>query len=351
MTPLFPPTVFQNKTFKKRAMGYARISTKRQRIESQKDEIKKFCKDHNLDLVEIFEDIGSAWNGKPLPGRENMIRHAHNVDVLVICDITRFARNVEEGMKILKELHEKGVQIVKIGGIPKGTVVYSPENSQIWEDGLRLAEIESEQTSERVKRGRKSVGKKRVAPFGYDFDENGEMVRNHKEWVILHRIRFFAYYGYKATLIADILNSDTTFRGKDWSAMFVGKLCKKIVLHSENDDTNLTIWKALRDNNCWSDYIEFIETSDIAESGEVHYKYGDLNIYMKGSFLHREDGPAISYPGYRKWFIFGEEQTPESEPAKIEYRNDEGLLHRDFGAAVIYPNGECEYWINGRRID
>jgi hypothetical protein len=304
MTPLFPPTVFQNKTFKKRAMGYARISTKRQRIESQKDEIKKFCKDHNLDLVEIFEDIGSAWNGKPLPGRENMIRHAHNVDVLVICDITRFARNVEEGMKILKELHEKGVQIVKIGGIPKGTVVYSPENSQIWEDGLRLAEIESEQTSERVKRGRKSV------------------VRNHKEWVILHRIRFFAYYGYKATLIADILNSDTTFRGKDWSAMFVGKLCKKIVLHSENDDTNLTIWKALRDNNCWSDYIEFIETSDIAESGEVHYKYGDLNIYMKGSFLHREDGPAISYPGYRKWFIFGEEQT-----------------------------GECEYWINGRRID
>ena len=57
-------------------------------------------------------------------------------------------------------------------------------------------------------------------------------------------------------------------------------------------------------------------------------RIGVITWTMDG-LLHREDGPAIIFPqsGIR-WYQFGKR-------------------HREDGPAVEYPNGDKEWWLNG----
>jgi hypothetical protein len=56
----------------------------------------------------------------------------------------------------------------------------------------------------------------------------------------------------------------------------------------------------------------------------------EIEWHGEGSLPHREDGPAIVFPnGDREWWI-------------------EGELHRDSGPAVMRADGSCEWWLNGR---
>ncbi|RTK95508.1 MAG: hypothetical protein EKK64_06715 [Neisseriaceae bacterium] len=63
----------------------------------------------------------------------------------------------------------------------------------------------------------------------------------------------------------------------------------------------------------------------------VVYKDGIKEWKDEQKGFHRTNGPAIMYPN-------GEE----------EYWVN-GKRHRENGPAVIYPNGDCEYWDHGKR--
>ena len=55
-------------------------------------------------------------------------------------------------------------------------------------------------------------------------------------------------------------------------------------------------------------------------------------MWRQNGQLHREDGPAVEYPGgSREWWI-----------------NDQ--LHREDGPAVEYRNGRREWWIRGQEL-
>lgn len=61
-------------------------------------------------------------------------------------------------------------------------------------------------------------------------------------------------------------------------------------------------------------------------------KYWFKGKYEKRICYHREDGPAIeSISGTKYWFKNGE-------------------LHYDKGPAVVFANGDLEYWLNGIKI-
>lgn len=52
--------------------------------------------------------------------------------------------------------------------------------------------------------------------------------------------------------------------------------------------------------------------------------------YRRGMHLHRRDGPAVEFnDGMYMWFY-------------------NGLLHRDWGPAVLNTSGEEEYYVHGR---
>jgi hypothetical protein len=70
------------------------------------------------------------------------------------------------------------------------------------------------------------------------------------------------------------------------------------------------------------------------EQGQLHREDGPAIVYNDGTkyyyrngLIHREDGPAIEY----------------KDGTVVYYTNDS--LHREDGPAVIFGNGEKEYWL------
>jgi hypothetical protein len=69
------------------------------------------------------------------------------------------------------------------------------------------------------------------------------------------------------------------------------------------------------------------------EQGQLHREDGPAIVYKDGKYyyinglLHREDGPAVEY----------------KDGSVVYYKN--GLKHREDGPAVIRANGKKEYWI------
>ena len=72
--------------------------------------------------------------------------------------------------------------------------------------------------------------------------------------------------------------------------------------------------------------------------------------------LHRIDGPAVIFPdGEVLWCVNGRLHR-EDGPAIINASGSQfwyycGLLHRDDGPAIIYNNGDEEWYRNGIRIN
>ncbi len=78
-------------------------------------------------------------------------------------------------------------------------------------------------------------------------------------------------------------------------------------------------------------------------------------FYYDGKLIHRENGPAVQETdGRNYWFKKGlnhREDGPAIEGLlnyKAWYKN--GLLHREDGPAIQYPNGDKEYWVNGKKL-
>jgi hypothetical protein len=106
-----------------------------------------------------------------------------------------------------------------------------------------------------------------------------------------------------------------------------------------------------KDNNQWetSSELEF-ELGNIAS--EQHVMEDGTIIYRSpDGRRHREDGPAVIHPdGQMEWFINGLREN-RNGPAfvsedMIAYFQG-GHLHNDDGPAVFYSNGVVEFWQHG----
>lgn len=84
-------------------------------------------------------------------------------------------------------------------------------------------------------------------------------------------------------------------------------------------------------------------------------KDGATFWYLHG-VVHRDDGPAVEYPnGEKWWFQFGKQHRDNgpaierSDGTKSWYRN--GLCHREDGPAIEWADGRKEYYLNGEKWD
>jgi hypothetical protein len=77
-------------------------------------------------------------------------------------------------------------------------------------------------------------------------------------------------------------------------------------------------------------------------------------LWLKNGIKHRDFGPAVVFNnGELNWYINGELHR-EDGPAVVHpnkskviwYKN--GNVHRDDGPAIIYQTGQCEWWTNGK---
>ncbi|MBQ6255718.1 MAG: recombinase family protein, partial [Clostridia bacterium] len=190
--------------------GYARISVddelnqENTSIENQKAIISDFVKQRfpESELV-FFEDRDkSGYTFEQRDGYQRMRRKlmAHQIDILIVKDFSRFSRRNSRGLVELEDLRDAGVRIISIGdGIDY-------PNDDDWlkiQFQFLINEMPVTDTSKKVRavvRRRQEDGKWIcAAPYGYIVTESQqfEIVPTEAEIVRLIYQRYLGGWGYK----------------------------------------------------------------------------------------------------------------------------------------------------------
>lgn len=86
--------------------GYARVSTMKQSIERQVDNIKAMYPDAFI--------VRESYTGTKMnrPEWNKVYKKAHEGDTIVFDEVSRMSRNADEGFAVYKELYDRGVNLV-----------------------------------------------------------------------------------------------------------------------------------------------------------------------------------------------------------------------------------------------
>ena len=120
--------------------GYARISTMKQKIERQIDNIKQAYPDAII--------ISESFTGTKIerPAFSKLLQQVQPGDTLVFDEVSRMSRNAAEGFQLYRELYEKGVNLVFLKEPQINTSVYR-DTAQLAAVGNDIADIYIEATN------------------------------------------------------------------------------------------------------------------------------------------------------------------------------------------------------------
>ena len=174
---------------------YIRVSTSKEEqkssLENQREIFMKLIAERNYTLAGIYEDIASGTSTKHRPSFLNLIDDikAGKIDLVLTKEISRLGRSTIDVGKFYELCKETGVHLIALNnGVDTLT-----HNTQYISLYTAFAEMESENTSLRIKTGLDSIArsgrfKGSIPPFGY-FVENGVLkVRNDFTPNIVKRI-------------------------------------------------------------------------------------------------------------------------------------------------------------------
>ncbi len=154
--------------------AYCRVSTeKEEQLESlanQKAFFEEFAQKSHYELIRIYADEGIS--GKQMKNRPEFLQlledsREHSFDLVVVKDISRFARNTVDFLNAVRLLKSRGIEVLFLTN--NQTVLGNSEF--VLTIFSALAQEESASLSKRVKFGKKVNAKKGRVPnliFGYD---------------------------------------------------------------------------------------------------------------------------------------------------------------------------------------
>lgn len=183
-----------------KAAAYARYSTDKQTensIEYQLQEIRKYCDAHDVELVATYTDEGLSGTNMDRPGFQAMVRaaEAHEIDTVVIYDVTRGSRDVGDWFAFRKSMMYLGVQVISATGQRLGDLTNSQDFLlELLTVGMGQAEVlgtrqkSLDGVAVKAKQGIFLGG---VPPLGYDIVD-GSYIINEPEAAIVRKI--FAWY-------------------------------------------------------------------------------------------------------------------------------------------------------------
>lgn len=174
---------------------YSRISTPNQTsgysIESQINICSKYAKNNNFNIKGYYSDIGSGKKMKNLTELNNIINNYGNITLLV-CNIDRFSRNLEEACNYLKKLDSKNIILYSVEQDVSNKNISS---TRLLKSYINDSEFESNLIGLRVKKSINSIKKKGGyvggVKFGYERKRVKKIpiiVKNKKEFDIINII-------------------------------------------------------------------------------------------------------------------------------------------------------------------
>ncbi|MCD8355937.1 MAG: recombinase family protein [Clostridia bacterium] len=209
-----------------RMAAYCRVSTKKEAqldsLSHQKEFFAEYAEKEGMKLAAVYADEGVS--GRQLHHREQFLRMLEDAekdmfDLLVVKDISRFARNTVDCLQAIRTLKKLGISVrfISCGQESLG------ESEFILTVYASLAQEESANLSKRIKFGKDINAKKgRVPPFlyGYDRVDNFHLRRNPEEADVIQQIYSAYLDGEGTAYIATRLNEQghRTKKGKKWDS-------------------------------------------------------------------------------------------------------------------------------------
>lgn len=216
-----------------RIAAYCRVSTdKDEQLDSlnhQKEFFVEYAKRSGHELVRLYADEGIS--GTSLKKREEFKRLLRDAelglfDMVVVKDISRFARNTVDALQSIRKLKSMGICTLFL----TANMDSMGDSEFILTLFSAMAQEESSNLSKRVKWGKKINAEKGRVPqriFGYDRIDNFTLEINPTEAGIVRKI--FSLYndqGLGCRTISATLNRDRdkTKLGSDWNARGVRRV-------------------------------------------------------------------------------------------------------------------------------
>lgn len=229
------------------AVGYVRVSTEGQAeegvsLDAQRAKIAAWAELHDEPELLMFEDAGlSGCSMEQRPGLQAALREAcRRRAALVVFSLSRLARSTRDTLSISDRLSKSGAELVSLSERIDTT---SASGKMIFRLLAVLAEFERDQVSERTKSamahmrraGRRISG---IAPYGWEFDETGDLCRvNAEEQATLRRMRKLRTAGRSLREIASELNA-TGVATKTGSGAWSPSVVRAALLRAEPTPTD-----------------------------------------------------------------------------------------------------------------
>lgn len=280
---------------------YTRISCKNNNsyynsssLDSQLETCRKFAKQNNFTISDEISEIKSAFNDRKKSEYSKMLRNiyrhkwGYELNAIIVCDVTRFSRNLREGLSDLHKLENRGITVYAVDQNcqwgPKNTTTKAQKIR--FRNHLVLAEDESETKSRRQKRSYKYrkargeyIGK---APYGFKTirsnDKKRLLTENTQEQTTIKFINSKYKKGFTMNNIAYELNNKQMLRrGKEWTCNKVNYIINRDTKSFKNFKNMIgslkNIWES--DEKEFSDNPEYFEMKKKKKSDKQNEDRGN----------------------------------------------------------------------------
>ncbi len=280
--------------------AYCRVSTDKadqlNSLEAQKSFFSEYTERTGDNLVRLYADEGIS--GTKIKNRKEFLRMMSDAehglfDMVVVKDISRFARNTVDLLQNVRKLKSFGIEtqfltanMTNMGNSEFVLTIFGA-----------LAQEESANTSKRVKFGKKMNAEKGRVPnivYGYDktIGDYFNLEINKTEAEVIKQIyRWYLQEGYGAAKIANMLNERglKTKRNCNWSQNAVCRILTnelytgKVINGKQEVEDFLTGKRKAKDETEWmvmerSD-LKIIEPSDFEKAQEIlHGRHASFNM-------------------------------------------------------------------------
>jgi len=270
--------------------AYCRVSTEKEdqlnSLETQKQFFTEYANHNNHNLVKIYADEGIS--GTKIKNRKEFLKlmkdsHQNLFDMVVVKDISRFARNTVDFLQSIRTLKSLNIETVFLTA--NQTVLGNSEF--ILTVFSALAQEESANTSKRIKFGKKMNAKKgRVPNFVYGYDKTiGDYFNlniNEKESEVVKKIfNMYVIEGIGANKIANKLNENklNTKRGCLWTQHTITRILKNRIYIGEIINGKQSIKDFLtgdRETHEEEDWIKIYNENLAIIDHDIFYKAQDI---------------------------------------------------------------------------
>lgn len=200
-------------------------------IDNQYNACQRYCNNTlHKSITYYHHDVGSSYNGKnKLKELLNVTKMLNNNDVILVHDVSRLGRNIEQVFKVLLAVKRKKCYIISV----TDNVCYGKTrlmDKKFWYK-IIAAEEDSDKKSERMKLRINKIKSKGghigIVPYGYVLQKmNGvpRLTKSSEEQKIIKIIQNEKMKKTTAQNIANKLNRTSTRKGKPWTAYSINAI-------------------------------------------------------------------------------------------------------------------------------